>query len=445
MARILYIEDNIDASLVIKLFRKVLTRDLRDEITNAKNQEEILKVISKSNNIDIYTNFIEVLNIIKNINKNSYDLIILDRDLYSILDKNNVKKLGNYDKTLLPEDFDKELFFLREGDYLITILHKKINIDKQLYFLSGNNDDIKEKPQFEYLLSEEFKNNNIFYKTTDDYKRLREVIDNNLCVKYKKHDICGKNIHLKPYVEVLDRYFESDNAVKNFLEITKNKDSDDKTIIKGNLVNLRQLLETHIAKTIINKIENNKQKYFPSWNLELQGVKGVNFGGFISLLNEVKPKMDFKRNREKGYLITTGDEIIELIKNIDSSFNFNINGNYKFSVRALVEFIKLKNENSLKPIKEAKNIEELRFNYLNRFNKELLVNDDIYDYVKYSWNKLSELIHDDKGLTTDGEKFIKNTEKAINTINILYYQLKQIILWFGQVMQKIENENSNVS
>jgi len=446
MKKILYIEDElyknekiIEFLLEDGLWDKIKT-DLRKSIDNIDNSE-IKKIINKnSEKLEVEYSFLSAFNKINSNPTNKYCMFVVDRHLDNPLDfraeiekiKDPILNSGYTDK------YDDDA-----GDFLFLklLLNTDFNLMDTFYFLTNNMDDeFSDEDLIQQVASlnknfnfEEFEDNNKkdkLIETEELAKKVNNYYNNLICVKYKEYDICDKNSSLKQYVQILDRCGE--NAVDNFMEITENKDSYNKTTIKGNLVNLRQLLEDHIATNIINKVNNNSL-YTPSWKPQLYSSNGINFGGFKSLLNEIIPVF------EKGNILASKEEVSTLLKEIKPEYIFNKEGgNYSFTIGSLKSFILNNNQG----IDNAKNIENLTFNYKNRFNEKLLVSEDIYDNIKYSWRKLSELIHSDESLTTNGENLIKNTDRAINTINILYYQLKEIILWFGQVMEKIESSDT---
>ena len=388
MAKILYIEDDVDSGIIIKLFRKVISKDIKEKLEDAKSETEIIDIVSESKQLDVCNDFIKIIERVKNIDENYYDLIIMDRDLFG-------KDNGNYDRSLLPDDFDKDLFFRREGDYLITILNHKIDdLEEKLYFLSGNNDDIRLRSEFKYLLSNKFKENNILEKNSDNYKKLRSIIDNLICVKYHKFDICGEKKELKQYVEILDKYMNQ-NIAERFIELNNSPELEEIRPV------FEELLETLAQKVAVDKLK-------PDWWLftrKRRKSSGNRYG-------------DFDFFDDDKFIVK---HFIRFLADIKYRYEYSDIENYieRISDNNELQRIKLRSLNNLKKQNEAGDY---------YFNHNLNISSVIAHNLYSIWEITSAF-----GAHISDEGY----QPTENTVNSLIYQLKEIILWFGNIMSKL--------
>ena len=439
--KILWVEDKNDiltsGIFENKYFHSYLTTRERRGLGQLKsgNFKKVKKFLQKTNSkVFLASNLKDAIKIIEE--NDAFDKIILDInfpiencDLYKYLEEDffgEEKKYQNFLNNIKDEFAGIILNHIIVKKYKDEFDWDKKNILSDIVFLSGNGIKFNNfDKRINSMYGKSFKYDTdasevqFFDKKKDEKNFLKWLIEDE-------------------YTIILDRYVNQ-NAVNNFLELSKNKDNPNPTIIKGNLVNLRQLLENHIAKKIVEKVEENPH-CIPTWNPQIRGNHGVNFGGFISLLNQASYVLDKSRGEPRGYLIMTEEEISDFVENINDKFSFNKREGktYKLRTSMLVAFLEQKNEHSFNSmIKALKDMDELTFGHRPRLNEDLFVSQKIYNYIKSSWNILSELIHNEGNLTPNGDKFIEKSEKAINTINILYYQIKEIILWFNLVMERV--------
>ncbi len=439
--RILWVED--DSNVVIsgifdeKYFHKFLSDGEISELESKKGENQIkvkkyLKTVK--NPIFLAQDIKTALELIEK--ESPFDKIVLDIrfpiddiELYDYL-KDDIKSKKEDALKFIKDDFS-------------GILLNHIIVKKYKNFFKWGKDKIVNSICF-------FTGNSI---TVDSFKKeIESKIDHNV-FRYDSDAEEIKSFSKKEtpeqfiswlvgdeYTLIFKKYLPENivsSAIENFLEVTRNKDSSDKTVIKGNLVHLRQLIENYIAKNIISKISGSN--IIPKWKPQIEkNSNQINMGGFLSTLNSVVPYLDKKDGKDKGFLILTDEEIKKLFDFLKLQHNFSEIGVFKFSFGALDSAIQQNNDTTLKSLlKNITNIDELLFRFENRLNSSLNVTETIYFYLQNCWSTLSELIHDDGKLSEKGEAFIQKEERAVNIINLLYYQLKEIILWFGEVMESL--------
>ncbi|MBN2693431.1 hypothetical protein JXR93_02110 [bacterium] len=424
--RILWVEDdsNVVTSGIFdeKYFHKFLSDDEIIELESKKGENQIkvkkyLKTVK--NPIFLAQDMKTALELIEK--EPPFDKIVLDIrfpiddiDLYDYL-KDDIKSKKEDALKFIKDDFS-------------GILLNHIIVKKYKNFFKWGKDKILNSICF-------FTGNSI---TVDSFKKeIESKIDHNV-FRYDSDAEEIKSFSKKEtpeqflswlvgdeYTLIFKKYLPENivsSAVENFLEVTRNKDSLDKTIIKGNLVHLRQLLEKYIAKVL------SKDKKFI-------------MGNFIKSLKQIKMFFDENDDKNKSYLILKSDEISKLISDINSGKQFNKEKDkiYKFSFGAFETFVKQKNENSFDAfVNNCSDMEKISPFTKNEYSKEYKVTETIYFYLQNCWDTLSKLIHDDEKLSEKGEDFIQKEERAVNIVNILYYQLKEIILWFGDVMKSLK-------
>ncbi len=439
--KILWIEDKGDvvkSSVFEKqIFKQFWTNSEIEKLKELriKHEERYMNELKKYS-VPLYlaANLSEAWEIIKE-SKETFDKIIIDIEfsdgdfdfelssIYELFSEYN----GNIDDILS---------FIKKDEYMgFNLAHLILNhykksydwnnkqIENSICFFSAN--AITEK-EFLTKMKDTFKFGFSYDTNIKEIKQFSKNKDENFLSWLTENE----------YTLIFKKYLsDSSDAVETFLEVTRKKDSFDKTNISGNLLHLRQLIENHIAKTIISKISGNFD-IIPKWKPQIEkNDNKVNMGGFLSILNSIIPVLDKK---DKGFLILTDEEIKKLLSHLKIQMEFSKVGILKLNFGVLDSAIQQKNNELLN--NNIKNIDELTFKFENRLNTKLKATEIIYFYLQNSWSTLSELIHDDKTLTEMGEQFIKKEERAVNTINIIYYQLKEIIIWFGEVMEHLQNQ-----
>jgi len=359
---------------------------LRNE--NFKKIKKYLKNVK--NKIFLASNLKECMEIIKNHETTFHKIIIdidfpfNDDDLYEILKDSFLEKIDeNYNHFI--EEISKNEYAGIIFNHIIASKYKneyhwnKNDIYNNIVFLSGN--DIKITDFEEKLI----KLYGMAFRYDSDASFIRFFSKNN--DKDMKNFITW--LTEDKYTIILDKYTNK-QALKMFLELQKNRISKNPTIISGNLLHLRQLLESYIIKKILIEITEE---------LELKMEDNKFKKAFFPKLKKFDLKKEYDFKEIKNYILMKADSV-----NMKNAINY-----------------------IPKEFKEAKGKEITN----------LMLN--------YPWKILSKLIHNDGSLTSDGENFIKDTDRAINTINIIYYQLKEIILWFGQVMEKLEKKEKTLT
>ncbi len=368
MGKIVYIEDDLKSHDIIRVFSSILSDSEVTDLKQSRNKiVKIKEAVSQNGSLLLISDFTEAVDFIKTSNLNDSLLFIVDRNLYGD---------GNcYNSDNLPDDFDENIFHEREGDYIIYLLHKKnYNIDSSLYILTGNSDSLRYKPEFKYLLSENFKENNIIIKGSESNSQIKSVIDNIPAIRYLEFEsILEKNLY---YIKSMEREFGY-TQTSEFLKLIQ-KELNTTTEIKGALTTLRQLFEK-IGASIALKIESNRYTH-PMW---------------YQIGNQIR--------HSKGTI------------NMQSIIDYL--GNPTTTTKRVPD----------KPIEDTL----FRINYL--YNDSLKVNFMVYHYFKTAWEILSTLIHNhatevDVDLTKYLEKQ-NGVESLKNIISILSTYIKELILW----------------
>lgn len=240
MKKILYIEDELDYNIIIRCFDEILTTDEKTALKESENDDEaILETIQNNRKLEIVSNFVQA---IENVERNlpNYDLLIVDRNLFG----DGTKYVKHEIPGNLHPQYDKT-FDTREGDFLFHLVaNKGYDIDKKFFFLTGNDDDIKNHPELKPRLSENFKRCNIILKTTQDIEKIRKIvaeIDDRLNSEY---------------LDIL-RQINDEEVTKKFLKILKNK--DDEARISDNLKEMRTIYEI-ILNECMERIPDMKSR-----------------------------------------------------------------------------------------------------------------------------------------------------------------------------------------
>ena len=252
--KILYVEDQLSKQVdtILTLFSQVLGKNLKKELRDlikdpsgrGASAEEIKEIVGKSNRLDLSDSFPDALRKITH-HYGDYELFIVDRNLAEVeYDFSDIQKI---DKNLTEERLEK--YWDWEGDWLLNVLvHKKIDVRNQFYFLTGyTGEEIKSENINHLIEQNRFNISEQLVKKGEleqlDY--LKKRINQNLTIK-----LCNEN---KDIVDILQSKL-GDEAVDDFIDILKNNDN-----VKY-INEIRQFYENHILKgmTKIKEVDHNK-------------------------------------------------------------------------------------------------------------------------------------------------------------------------------------------
>lgn len=224
--KILYVEDDLDAEFIIHIFGSLLSAHEINALEDSENDDEaIIDALRSNKRIDICPCFTDVIYKLDN-HQDEYELLIVDRDLWG--DGTRYKR-SEVPASLSPA-FEEE-FIGREGDFLIFyMVGKRFDIERSFFVLTGHHNPIQEIEGFKYILTPNFKRNNIILKP-DTKGRIKAVIEN---TSYRL------NIN---YLNILDENIDDGSQSANhFLKLIKEIDQIDR--IGDNLSKIRIIYES---------------------------------------------------------------------------------------------------------------------------------------------------------------------------------------------------------
>jgi len=343
--KILYVEDELSKNIpkIINLFKQLLEEKIIRELEKLETDEsgygakpdEIKKIVSQSDLVDIEYNFSDV---IKKFNHElvNYKIFIIDRNLSEYpYKKADIQKLDPQFQDVFFEKFKE-----REGDYLMEkLITGKIDVKNQLFFLTANaSDNLRNKDQIEdHINYGRFLKENIIDKSDSDaMKKLRYRILNEKSIKLKRDNL--------KYIKILNKI--SPNISDNFINLLDNKDKSDHVSIRKNLTTIRNILSDNLLPEIALRKEapkkcwnekNNNQIVMRAilyWLFHFDDTKGYKFKSnsiirnFLYDIQEIGSDFgDHKKYKENKSFQPTTDTVNALIyalKDIIMWFEENI-------------------------------------------------------------------------------------------------------------------------
>ncbi len=420
---ILWVEDKGDVTkediFTKKIFNSFWTKKEIENLTNLEKMQEdfYMEELKKySSPLFLAANLEEAWDIIKD--NEPFDKIILDIEFPSEeFDFNN-----NYIKSEFSgNDFDNFIEFIDKDQYMgFTLAHliifyysKKFNwtvedIKNNIVFFSANtlNFDTFTKKNIREVRKEEFSYH-------PNIKEIRQFTKNKETdfLKWLKED---------KYTIILDRYLNQ-SAVNEFIKIMEEKDNiaylrplfDNMLITiaeNNNIMNYKPIWWEFTNKTLK---ENKKEKCFmyKFSNIKLKNNKDkINIKHFIRFLSDLKER----------YSIPEIENAINAIKIRDIDDKTNNTEKDKIE----------------KDIEKKKN-QEIVFEKLKeiKMEQDYFVNDNLFvtviiQHSLYSITEITNKYQNHKDLNNNLNK---------ETVQMLHFQLKEIILWFGKVMEELES------
>ena len=390
--KILWIEDNqdfIEEVLNSGYFSNFLSREESKFLKKEKRVRKKIKLLRKrfSNKIIIKSNLIDAIKIINEYNE-PFDRIILDIDFPLYPNQSPSKeesRLFDSMKEQLKDSYKGDDFegfigkIFKEGTFLGVILNHLIirkykekffwdisDIEDNICFFSGNNKGYQEfKEDMELLDNDDFRYDQDAEKHTHFFKKTKDLD----FTKWLYKDL---------YSFILEKHI-GEKASEIYKDISQNIGSTNITTIKGNLVNLRQLIEANLIKTIIHK----------------------------------EAKLKTIRYR---YRSGEESEVTAYFPNNKDFFTHKVyEWNYVKKNRLMSDNNRINMSNCLEYLKHDK---------------------PVYYLFKYNWSAVSSLIHDDNNLTDEGNELVRNDERILNKLNLLFFQIREIILWFDEHFSK---------
>jgi len=426
MGKIRYIEDEPDAGFIIQLFKKVLSREEIEELKESENDiPTILETVKNNPYFSIYVDFSEALMFfLYDLKKD--DLLIVDRNLY-----------GSglmYDLSSLPENseltsFDNR-FIKREGDYLFHIArHKDFDFHNRFFMFTGNDDDIRQASDMEFNVTEKFQKNNVIIKNSKVKNRLSEIIDSNFQIQIENKnylDILNSKMCFLQMNETDQREQKKTSAVEEFLYILSHEKTDDQTVMKSVMGKIRVMAENicHYVAVAKNAPSDVFDKRFPDQ---------FRYRPFINWLVKKNYRNQYYLDNEEWFDLV--DYLIKLIKlktrnliELDHKDLKKMKSELNSMLERIVTHLKAWEE-----VKDKKNEIDLTAleKWLNERRKKSYIhhtNIVIEQYLYLLTNIPSDISQHDCFFKEKG------FEPTNNTLSCLISALKEIILWYNQIM-----------
>jgi len=401
MKKILYVEDDLfgNISTIKLLFKDFLTEDLIEKLDYLDSQsndftpenKEIKSILDDCSLLEVEFSFLSALNKIQNTPEN-YFLFIVDRNLSEKVDNEIYKKeLDEIKSKNIGYKIDYEN---KDGDFLFLILflNTNINLFDSFYFLTAN-----DRSEF------------IFNQTITDISLSKNNF--NLELFKTKNKIPKNNDNKNKLAKYISDYS------KNYEYIIKNERYI--KIFKNNNINntiFLEILKEHQEIDLNNFNKQQNKQYFNDLLL-------IDENGILEDINNI--------NKTKiGYNLLLTRKLFEsILKSLASHSKINnyqpnwwqnnppyFDNNNNFTVKNFMRFLAELNKTAGK---------HDIFNYNNKLDVTSIIAFNLYSI----WEITSAFgAHNNT---------IKGYEPTLDTINSLIYQLKDIIIWFGEVMKKI--------
>jgi len=306
MGKVMFLEDQPEVGFIINVFGKLLSEQEKRELKESENDPvEVRKALQDNPVLEVVTDFSIALKRFES-RLNSYDLLIVDRDLFD----NGLKyNPANLVKT---EPAFSDRYHKREGDFLIGYCKmKNFDIDNRFYIFTGNNDELVNTPELNLMLSDKFISENIIVKGSDGKNKLIELVNG-----LEDLELVLEN---KEYLNILRKLpTKKEDFTKLFLALLKSNLNEDSDSIKSNLNSSRNILEA-ILTGVARKV-NTPEKY---WN---KGSLSCSFftKDFLKGYNAVEDRTVY--NYKTSSVII---ESMNLIYRVSSQFGAHTDSGYK--------------------------------------------------------------------------------------------------------------------
>jgi len=285
--KILYIEDELNSNIprILSLFENLLGRKIRRDLEAMENDDypptpqEIKILVERSQLIDVEFTFSGALEKIVN-HHGQYKMFIVDRNL-SKEHIDELEEIQKQDPSFTEENYN--IYFDREGDYLLQhlILKTKVDCLAYFYFLTAYpiSDVLRDAPRIKDLIDfERFSSENFIEKGNENhYKKLRGKIN-----EIDDFQIKQKNLATFTAIEHLGQ-----SDVKEWLfDVFRNSENNQPKKMQQNLSTIRNIQERVFSylRTRLDMPESFKNQ----WNREEKTyARGkTRKAGVISYLSE---------------------------------------------------------------------------------------------------------------------------------------------------------------
>lgn len=257
-------------------------------------------------------------------------------------------------------------------------------IEKNIVFFSANTFSIEDfDKKFKLAVRKEF----IYSPDTKKIKQFNKNKESDFLDWLKEDE----------YSIILDRYVNS-SVANEFIDLTHKK----------GLNSIRPIFEA-LLEVLARKI--NIEELKPNW------------------WYFTRKKQKSNRNKYSNFNFIDRDKFI--VKNF---IRFLVDIKYRYDLSDIKDYIeriqddenKEKKEGYLNNLKEQNELGDYYFNHNESLNISSVIAHDLYSI----WDITSAFgAHDSNGY-----------QPTLDTVNSLIYQLKEIILWFGQVMEEIDKK-----
>lgn len=315
MGKILYVEDELKSTDVIRLFEKYLSEVEIENLSQAKRREKIKEILKENPFVHVEYNFIHAIEAIK-CSTDDFSFFIIDRNLYSSGDN----PIPEYEISDVPQIIPSKVKPKSEGDYLFLILldHYWKHSDPRLllenfYFYTAN--PPKQQPlSIEESLGELLlifdKKNHVIEKNID--KEI-DFIENRI---NKFDELVIKSSH-RAVFEVFQKGYLNKSYENDLLSILKVLNTNDPSERKKCIGLLRQIFEDGVLRKVvevlrktvnieqlITKLPEDNDK-FNSYIISLLGDESVGNLDPIKILTFLngtpEKKRPYKANTEEYF------------------------------------------------------------------------------------------------------------------------------------------------
>lgn len=251
--KILYVEDEITKHIprITRLFEKYLTKTAKRQLQELEKDdyplgpEAIKKIVETSNLIEVEYRFPEALQKII-LQHDLYALFVVDRNLFGE-EGYDFEEIKEIDPVFSEEKYD--IYFEREGDYLLNRLIYGTDVLSKFYFMTANDDEIRSADDIQtHINLQRFSTDNFIEKGSNaDFKRLKSKIDN--------IDILNLQLENRDYLQILGNNID-EKITDIFLKILATP-NDSPRRIEDNLNRMRKIYE-NIMDVCAKKIPGMK-------------------------------------------------------------------------------------------------------------------------------------------------------------------------------------------
>ncbi len=321
MGKILYVEDELKSTDVIRLFEKYLSEEEIENLTQAKRREKIKEVLKENPFIHVEYNFIHAIKAIK-CSTDDFSFFIIDRNLYSA-GKDSIPEYADKD---VPQIIPSKVKPKCEGDYLFLILldHYWKHSDPRLllenfYFYTAYPPEEQplsiEESLGELLLIFDKKNHVIEKNSGKENDFIKNRIN-------KFNELVIKSSHSAVF-EVFQKGYLNRSYENDLLSILKVLNTNDPSEKKKCIGLLRQIFEDGVLRKVVEVLrktvnieqlktklpeDNDKSKDFKSYIISLlsdQSVGNLEPIKILTFLNGTPNRFyPFKTNTEEYFSYT---------------------------------------------------------------------------------------------------------------------------------------------